>query len=1802
MAAAYKGMGTTMPKKAQEETERADLEERQMHAAKLRNHAEQIRQGGDEEGALKTEKLADQVEKSGLTGTAFRRLGFHAGEDAEKWLEPAQFAEEASKYWEKEIEKSPSIGNQAGLFAAELAKPFTAKINVLGPLAGRFSALARSVPKSLTQTLLRTAATTSNAALAAPMAESVGGELGRMSVEGADAGDIGRLLGESTLVLLGGHHAASELLTRPMPEVVPKLVEQLFGDTKPAFKPRAVENLTKLRDRIDEAIDAAIKEGAEEGAAALRAKKTELQTLIDEQSGVSKPVKDAGEAAQVFEDEAARKERTARSPQGAADLAEDLKRQEQGGQQELPFAAEPFDSTARKPSQPVPSEEAAAGMLSKESTAPVASRPARRGDVAEGQTDFARKLTQVFGGVEFTKTESGWVDPQGNSPPNAAVIRALDRRAEGATGITPPKENLLSTPVGEQAELPLAGETKTPSPKLNPAEQRVADIQARLDQPEVPEPQRPAETASQAEINAWQEQMKARSKDQRERAFAQENLREAVKRKAEFDRIEARDAGDNVGVQREQELREKSAGFGGEPEVVDTTRKPLARSARRGDVSQGQGELDLGSGKASLSEQVTNAPFTEGMGETEMQANLNARAAKQQGLKVRPEDARALQDVSRPEVDAATAEHQRFRVENATRDWLAKNPNANFPVSIFHDVNARVNGSDVQGFFHDGRVVLNAGSELLGEKFSAENLDRILRHEWAHETLSSDQGKAAFRKFVDDVLKNETSKIDLTDLSDRYGTKNHLVLLEEWIAKNAEKAPNVIHELVQRVRELLAKTGLVKMTDSEIANIMLRTLREETGERTFSQLSEGEKYSLGEKRFNLADDPNLNKKSKNETSILSREDGPIERARIASESRFYVSPAERGRDFERAIAQTARDHPRGSAVEVKPVEFYTDPENHLFLSEDGLAGAAVKPDGDLVSVFKHPDSKARISDILTDASKTATKLDAFDIDGFLPQYYAKFGFRPVARIAWDDNYAPPRWSYDNMGRPDVVLMVKDVDNVLGLPDSTEYNAAAKAKVPLVETYDKAAALQQEAVDKLKKGDDTKFSLTKTETPEFKRWFGDSQAVDKSGKPLRLLRGGEAGEAEQTSMIDRYYTTDPKLASYHAGMDWGGGVMEEGKAITPVYLKVENPYYIDDPWDIANHAFENKRKRLIAQGYDGVATRDKTTWYPFDVNAVSSYEVDRSPTNPQNTRVKSVYNVGTFDPENPDIRYSLGEKRPIPPDQEADLPMRLGTRAPDAVSSVERGHTHDTVVDLESMRRDPELTGKIEDTIRGTFKYLDLKDDPIKALVDHSKENLRFLYDQVPLEVREQTKRWYDGARKLTLEWEKQYDTPREVVAGVLAALSPQKDWFQNISLAERVLQIFKEQPNKGMMTPEMDSVMSGWVMRAKDGVEGRKLNKTERKRMGEDRPPQTLEAGGGESWVTSIVKSSEEKGALSDATRKAIDDSLIKMRRTPFSGLDTLEKAFWVRAFSEAHMPSDYHTYSPEGVKGPLSMTTKNEPAKVAWSGFNNEISAAISILENPTRENISTQLGDKHKVRNFYNNILLPDDPRFGDVTIDTHAVAAALLRPLSGTSIEVSQNFGTGGASGVVGVSGTYPIYAEAYRQLAKELGILPRELQSITWEAVRGLFPAELKGADSPLTHKTNQIWSQYGKGEITIKQAQHAISEIAGGVRIPEWLGPDFRVHESPKNTGKSGRLLSTEPTRLSRTPSGRGGGWVAPEFEGGVPSEVPAGELTVQPPTDTRRTSDRLFSRAEEESFSPRSGGTRKSTNRLLSTR
>ena len=156
--------------------------------------------------------------------------------------------------------------------------------------------------------------------------------------------------------------------------------------------------------------------------------------------------------------------------------------------------------------------------------------------------------------------------------------------------------------------------------------------------------------------------------------------------------------------------------------------------------------------------------------------------------------------------------------------------------------------------------------------------------------------------------------------------------------------------------------------------------------------------------------------------------------------------------FTRAITAAKEAHPDGASVYVYPQEEYEGAR--LYLTEDGMAGFALK-DGDIVSVFKHPDLKAPgvvQSMISLAVQEGGRKLDAFDT--MLPYFYEMQGFKVVSRLRWDESEAPTGWSKErfadfNNGEPDVVFMVWDSEN---------YNQYTGEGV-MAESYDDAVIRQ-----------------------------------------------------------------------------------------------------------------------------------------------------------------------------------------------------------------------------------------------------------------------------------------------------------------------------------------------------------------------------------------------------------------------------------------------------------------------------------------------------------------------------------------------------------------------------------------------------------------------------------------------------------------------------------------------------------------------------------------------------------------------
>ena len=433
------------------------------------------------------------------------------------------------------------------------------------------------------------------------------------------------------------------------------------------------------------------------------------------------------------------------------------------------------------------------------------------------------------------------------------------------------------------------------------------------------------------------------------------------------------------------------------------------------------------------------------------------------------------------------------------------------------------------------------------------------------------------------------------------------------------------------------------------------------------------------------------------------------------------------------------------------------------------------------------------------------------------------------------------------------------------------------------------------------------------------------------------------------------------------------------------------------------------------------------------------------------------------------------------DHPAWIPTRLGSTQDPTPEGQPK------ISDMAALKASPNnVFGKNMNLIRNYINVpekaaLRMNDDQLaEHFIEHMKGNLLALHDQIRPDIRERSSKWYDGARAITDKMSAKYNLPDHSVAGVYAALSPQKDWFQNVSLGNRVLDIMHNHHD----TPMDDKMMARFAQMIK--------------------PTKAQIAKGTEPSLAKYLKVAQ---MMHGKSLTDIDNMGLKNNER------LAAKALWLRLHDETYGDKKYHIVSPEGDNTEYAMSEKGTPKKVAWGSFN-EIGKAIAAIENKNNpEALSQLMGSKHKVRNFYNNILVPNS-KLGDVTADTHAVAAALYRPLSGKSLEVGHNLDTSTGKGlpnaagsdITGVRGTYPLVAEAYRRAANERGILPRQMQSITWEGIRGLFSPTFK-ANKKNVDAIDNIWRDYRAGKISQEQARalthDAASTPQGQIPHPDW---------------------------------------------------------------------------------------------------
>lgn len=169
--------------------------------------------------------------------------------------------------------------------------------------------------------------------------------------------------------------------------------------------------------------------------------------------------------------------------------------------------------------------------------------------------------------------------------------------------------------------------------------------------------------------------------------------------------------------------------------------------------------------------------------------------------------------------------------------------------------------------------------------------------------------------------------------------------------------------------------------------------------------------------------------------------------------------------FVKSLDDAIANNKHGLMVSPKTVEDLQQPGTKVFMTEDRRAGAIVTADGDIEAVHKNPDSKARRAStqlMITAIENGGNKLDCYGAD--LVNTYNRYGFEPVAKVAWNPDYAPDGWTY---GAKDVYVMKLqdgvDTNTVLQKLGKSEadggfhrYTKAELEALPTME-YDEALA-------------------------------------------------------------------------------------------------------------------------------------------------------------------------------------------------------------------------------------------------------------------------------------------------------------------------------------------------------------------------------------------------------------------------------------------------------------------------------------------------------------------------------------------------------------------------------------------------------------------------------------------------------------------------------------------------------------------------------------------------------------------------
>lgn len=375
---------------------------------------------------------------------------------------------------------------------------------------------------------------------------------------------------------------------------------------------------------------------------------------------------------------------------------------------------------------------------------------------------------------------------------------------------------------------------------------------------------------------------------------------------------------------------------------------------------------------------------------------------------------------------------------------------------------------------------------------------------------------------------------------------------------------------------------------------------------------------------------------------------------------------------------------------------------------------------------------------------------------------------------------------------------------------------------------------------------------------------------------------------------------------------------------------------------------------------------------------------------------------------------------------------VSTRSPSNTKSRSR-----TILrsDGEAMQEDPAHLAQRLTQLGGHDGFQDVSGS-YDATIQRGADNLSLVHD-IAHDIAQKGRKNVIGQNYQMNELVREFGITKEQAAGVLAVLSMQKRWEENVAMARNLVKSYLAIQDRAW-TPEMSNKVAEIHQRKRNSVD------------------------------------------LSDVVNQAFADLRTDRQR-----------AKWLRVYDETYNDLSYHELTPRGRTKGKDLKLDQSPKKYAWSTFK-AIEKAMRILESSSLDQIQRELGRGHKVPNFYNNIVNPWHPG-NFAVVDTHGVGAAHHRPLGGGSLIVRQHFGgdLNSRSRISGMKGSYGLYHDMTERAARQKGYkYTNQFQGAIWEVMRTISRHLTKDERTWLA----AMWSQVGSGNLSLEKARQLSTKM------------------------------------------------------------------------------------------------------------